>query len=231
MKNSIIQSQFSDRQTALQYEICKAFDIGDQERFDLLKALWVHRYGLSTFLQDEELKGFSSANKEVNELNSDQVLKLKKPLGVNLEDQSIFSDNFQELVADKKNNLYKESKQLEIDQDGMIYTSTNIEEEVNDVNEFINKNIAETNNENLLEKEIVNDLLNSEEKDLDQSGKNEFIKEEKQSENKLNKSGFDENIQDAKSSVSNNDHSGDSDMAPPPPPPPPSINEFRRWLK
>ncbi len=54
--NSTLFTQTPFRQSLLKQQILNAFDIGQDEKFSLLQAQWVHRYGLETLPDLKEIR-------------------------------------------------------------------------------------------------------------------------------------------------------------------------------
>ena len=237
LDSSTNKNSLSKSQRELQLQIYEALQLQDQESVSLLKSKWVHRFGLNTLEDDQEIESLFLGE----ELRKEEEEKLElKPRS-----KEEFSQGINQQDLFEKNQDFKEY----LEQDEAIDIEDRMEQKVLE-DEFDIEQDEAIDIEDRMEQKVLEDELNPEQYNSDLNSQTSYKEEESQSKfhNKIDEiyNSTEQIIKDSslKESYNSRNESNvkienkekkdvnakEEKIIEVSPPPPPSINNLRRWL-
>lgn len=231
MNKSTQKNSFSIRQTDLLRQIYEALQEQDFESISLAKSQWVHRFGMSSLPEDQNIEDLFISESIPKKIEERKELLPRE--GISSLKETISQENlFTEIE-----NLDNKDDEIKTENETIIEINSLVNSENKDVK---GKNISSNDNSD----EIVNGQSYNLIKQEKTKNRKEIFEDEKSitnSDNSLNKELINSHIyddlivrqereQELKNKLEEAKNSDDIDNIEVLPPPPPSINNLRRWL-
>ena len=231
MNKSTQKNSFSIRQTDLLRQIYEALQEQDFESISLAKSQWVHRFGMSSLPEDQNIEDLFISESIPKKIEERKELLPRE--GISSLKETISQENlFTEIE-----NLDNKDDEIKTENETIIEINSLVNSENKDVK---GKNISSNDNSD----EIVNGQSYNLIKKEKTKNRKEIFEDEKSitnSDNSLNKELINSHIyddlivrqereQELKNKLEEAKNSDDIDNIEVLPPPPPSINNLRRWL-